>query len=128
MKQFVLPFRLGKKQQRAVLDANGKELIVFPKGKELYALEYLNFLNSDIKKEYEEYEDKIQKQNEILLKITGWDQPYNLTEILSRLVFATDYLLHVKDYDSHNHEELNQSIDRAKEILQFLETREAHFL
>ena len=124
-KEFTNPFRLGKKQQRAILYSNGKELIVFPKGKELYALEYLNFLNSDIKKEYE---DKIQKQNEILLKITGWDQPYNLTEILSRLVFATDYLLHVKDYDGHNHEELNQSIDRAKEILQFLETREAHFL
>ena len=124
-KEFTKPFRLGKKQQRAILYSNGKEFIVFQKGKELYALEYLNFLNSDIKKEYE---DKIQKQNEILLKITGWDQPYNLTEILSRLVFATDYLLHVKDYDGHNHEELNQSIDRAKEILQFLETREAHFL
>lgn len=73
-------------------------------------------------------EEKLQKQNETLLKITGWDQPYNLNEILSRLVFATDYLLHVKDYDGHNHEELNQSIDRAKEIMQFLETREAHFL
>lgn len=84
--------------------------------------------DSEIEKVKKEYEDKTQKQNEILLKITGWDQPYNLTEILSRLVFATDYLLHVKDYDSHNHEELNQSIDRAKEILQFLETREAHFL
>lgn len=75
-----------------------------------------------------EFEEKIKKQNETLLKITGWDQPYNLTEILSRLVFATDYLLRVKDYDGHNHEELNQSIDKAKEIIQFLETREAHFL
>ena len=76
----------------------------------------------------EEYEEKLQKQHETLLKITGWNQPYNLTEILSRLVFATDYLLRVKDYDGHNHEELNQSIDKAKEIIQFLETREAHFL
>ena len=83
---------------------------------------------SGVKHTKEEYEEKLQKQNETLLKITGWDQPYNLTEILSRLVFATDYLLHVKNYDGHAHEELNQSIDRAKEILQFLETREAHFL
>ena len=75
-----------------------------------------------------EYEEKLQKQNETLLKITCFYQPYNLTEILSRLVFATDYLLHVKNYDGHNHEELNQSINRAKEILQFLETRKAHFL
>lgn len=73
-------------------------------------------------------QEKLRKQNETLLKITGWDQPYNLAEILSHLVFATDYLLHVKNYDGHNYEELNQSIDRAKEIMQFLETREAHFL
>ena len=74
-----------------------------------------------------EYEEKNQQKKESILKITGWDQPYNLKEILSRLVFATDYLLHVKDYDGHNHEELSQSVSRANEILQFLETREAHF-
>jgi hypothetical protein len=44
-KEFVKPFRLGKKQQRAVLDTNGRELIVFPKGREQYALEYVEFLN-----------------------------------------------------------------------------------
>ena len=97
-------------------------------GKSYFPLEATSEDFDNLQNKVKEYEEKLQKQNEILLKITGWDRPYNLTEILSRLVFATDYLLHVKNYDGHAHEELNQSIDMAKEILQFLETREAHFL
>jgi len=45
-KIFKLPFRLGKKQERAILDADGKEVVVFPRGRELMALEYVEFLNS----------------------------------------------------------------------------------
>ena len=45
--KFIPPFRVGKKQQRAVLDSQGKELVVFPKGRESYALEYVDFLNTD---------------------------------------------------------------------------------
>ena len=45
MREFIPPFRIGKKQQRAVLDSSGHELVVFPKGREEYAQEYVNFLN-----------------------------------------------------------------------------------
>jgi hypothetical protein len=34
---FIPPFRVGKKQMRAVLDAKGKEVVIFPKGLESYA-------------------------------------------------------------------------------------------
>ena len=44
---FKPPFRLGKKQVRAVLDADGKELVVFPKGREDYAKKYVKFLNNN---------------------------------------------------------------------------------
>lgn len=44
-KQFILPFRLGKKQLRAVLDANGKEVVVFPKGCEYMANDYVRLIN-----------------------------------------------------------------------------------
>lgn len=42
---FMPPYRVGKKQKRAVLDANGKEIVVFPKGLEDFALEYSQHLN-----------------------------------------------------------------------------------
>jgi hypothetical protein len=43
---FLPPFRVGKKQMRAVLDARGFEVVIFPKGLETYAKEYTNFLNN----------------------------------------------------------------------------------
>lgn len=43
---FKPPFRVGKKQSRAVLDSLGHEVVVFPKGLESMALEYCEFLNS----------------------------------------------------------------------------------
>jgi hypothetical protein len=39
------PFRLGRKQKRAVLDAEGNEVVVFPKGREEFAELYVEFLN-----------------------------------------------------------------------------------
>jgi len=38
-------FRVGRKQRRAVLDAMGKTVVVFPKGYEHLAYEYAGFLN-----------------------------------------------------------------------------------
>ena len=43
---FIPPFRVGRKQMRAVLDAKGMEVVIFPKGLECYAKEYADFLNS----------------------------------------------------------------------------------
>jgi phosphoserine phosphatase len=42
---FIPPFRVGRKQMRAVLDAKGMEVVIFPKGLESYAQEYADFLN-----------------------------------------------------------------------------------
>ncbi len=44
-KNFTPPFRVGKKQGRAVLDSNGHEVVVFPNGLEDMAQEYCEFLN-----------------------------------------------------------------------------------
>ena len=49
MNKFKIPFRLGKKQNRSVLDADGHEVVVFPKGREELAEEYVNFKNNQIK-------------------------------------------------------------------------------
>ena len=43
---FTPPFRVGRKQQRAVLDAQGREVAIFPFGLEEYAKEYAEFLNT----------------------------------------------------------------------------------
>ena len=48
MKKFERPFRVGRKQQRAVVDKNGHEVVVFAKGLESMADDYVKFLNSKI--------------------------------------------------------------------------------
>lgn len=45
-RKLIPPFRLGKKQLRAVLDSQGIEVVVFPKGRESYAVDFVEFLNS----------------------------------------------------------------------------------
>lgn len=49
-KEFKLPFRLGKKQSRAVLDANGHEVVVFSKGCKYLANEYVEIKNKQNEK------------------------------------------------------------------------------
>jgi hypothetical protein len=39
------PFRVGKKQSRAVLDSKGIEVVVFPKGNEMFAQILVDRLN-----------------------------------------------------------------------------------
>lgn len=41
-------YRIGKKQKRAILTANGNEVVVFPKGKEALAEKVCNLLNADL--------------------------------------------------------------------------------
>lgn len=44
--KFKTPFRLGKKQNRAVLDADGHQVVIFNKGHEYLAEEYVNLMNN----------------------------------------------------------------------------------
>ena len=44
-RRFVPPFRVGKAQKRAVLDSNGLEVVIFPKGLEGWALFYCTVMN-----------------------------------------------------------------------------------
>lgn len=46
MKPYKFPFRVGRKQRRAVLDAEGREIVVFPKGCEDMAIEFATFKNT----------------------------------------------------------------------------------
>ena len=41
------PLRRGRKQQRAVLDAEGNEVVVFTKGKEAIALKMVELFNKE---------------------------------------------------------------------------------
>jgi hypothetical protein len=42
---FVPPFRLGRKQKRAILDAKGREVIIMPHNSEIQAQMYCDYLN-----------------------------------------------------------------------------------
>lgn len=44
-KVFMPPFRLGKKQKRAILDAKGREVIIMPPNSEKQAQMYCDYLN-----------------------------------------------------------------------------------
>lgn len=46
---FTPPFRLGRKQQRAVLDSLGKEVVIFPPNSAIQAALYVNYLNDETK-------------------------------------------------------------------------------
>ena len=48
IKIFTPPYRVGKKQNRSVLDSNGNALVVFPTGCEKNAEDYCNYLNSQL--------------------------------------------------------------------------------
>ena len=52
--------------------------------------------------------------------ILGLDNPYPLHIVLEKLKWATNYLLHKKNYDGHGYEELNQCVRRAEEIISCL--------
>lgn len=43
--KFIPPFRIGKKQKRAVLDSRGYEVVIFPVGLENLAEDYCKYLN-----------------------------------------------------------------------------------
>lgn len=42
---FTPPFRLGRKQKRAILDAKGREVIIMPHNSEKQAQMYCDYLN-----------------------------------------------------------------------------------
>ena len=46
MNKFKTPFRLGKKQNRAVLDADGHQVVVFNKGLEYIAEDNVKLINN----------------------------------------------------------------------------------
>lgn len=42
---FMPPFRLGRKQKRAILDAKGREVIIMPRNSDKQAQMYCDYLN-----------------------------------------------------------------------------------
>lgn len=66
---FTPPFRLGRKQQRAVLDSLGKEFVIFPPNSAIQASLYVNYLNINSM----EKQDKINQSKKInkLINIIG---------------------------------------------------------
>lgn len=48
------------------------------------------------------------------------DEAWPTKDVLSKLIWASEYLLHKKSYDGHNHEEINICVKRAKNILELL--------
>lgn len=53
-------------------------------------------------------------------ELKGKNNPYPFKDVLNKLIWATEFLLHKKDYDGPNYEELNICVKRGKEIEQLL--------
>lgn len=64
---------------------------------------------------------KLKEENE---RLKGLCEPYPLSDVLSRLIDASEFLLIHYSYDGHNYEEIECCIRRAKEINQFLKQGE----
>lgn len=64
---------------------------------------------------------KVNSSNATLNNLLGLDNPYPLRIVLEKLKWATNYLLHEKNYDGYVYEELNQCVRRAEEIINCLE-------
>ena len=53
--------RLDKKQKRAVLDSSGKEIALFNKGYELYALTFVKLYNEELETKLSLFEQEVKK-------------------------------------------------------------------
>jgi hypothetical protein len=49
--------------------------------------------------------------------------PWPTPDVISKLIWAAEYLLHEKNYDRHGYEEVDMCVKRAKEILKRLEPK-----
>ena len=59
--------------------------------------------------------------NEKTADVIGLHETFPLTDVLSHLINAAEYLLHKKDYDGHDYEEIAICVRRAKEIKELLD-------
>lgn len=106
-------YRIGKKQKRAILTADGNEVVVFPKGKEALAEKVCNLLNAELKV------NKISSSAVLTDSLPlDNDKTWNTHDVIAKLCEATDILLHKKDYDGHGHEEILICLERGRELLQ----------
>ena len=48
-----MKYRVGRKQKRAVLDELGHEVVIFPKGRELFAAKFCEYINNCSPKDLE---------------------------------------------------------------------------
>ncbi len=79
--------------------------------------EKLQVLNAEFRRKFSvTLGDIVLEQYNIL----GLDNPYPLHIVLDKLKWATNYLLHKKNYDGMFYEELNQCVRRAEEIISCL--------
>lgn len=90
--------------------------LAFEGGIELFLKRKVIFSIEQAQKEA--YNQATEDYKEKILTITGEDNPYPLRDVLKRLIWATEYLLHVKNYDGHQYEELGQCVRRAREIME----------
>lgn len=62
-------------------------------------------------------ENELRESKAEVERLKGCDNAWPLQDVLTKLVDASDYLLHRKDYDGHGHEELLHCVKRGKEII-----------
>ncbi len=55
-------------------------------------------------------------------EILGFDNPFALNDVLSKLAEAAEYLLHKKSYDGYDYEEIGICAGRARDIVKLFHT------
>jgi hypothetical protein len=70
------------------------------------------------------YRDQIKVSfRDELVKLLGTDNAWPLVNVMEKLVESTEILLHKKDYDRHGWEEVSHCVERGKEIIEYLKTK-----
>jgi len=60
-----------------------------------------------------------------IAEILGEDQPWPLTDVLKKLIEASEILLHKKNYDGHGWEEIRHAVEVAKQKVRLLSGNDA---
>lgn len=117
--KFKPPFRVGRKQSRAVLDSVGREVVVFPKGQEGMAVEYCEFLNS-------KYTETLITANSPQLKIPKrQSKEVNVSKLKERLsqipenvnIAADELFEHIDYVYNLGYKDVEQDLSKYKEAL-----------
>jgi hypothetical protein len=126
--QFKAPFRVGKRQGRAVLDRDGLEVVIFPKGLEEMASHYCKILNSNfqinkqIMTDLEKYQavNKCENLKELADVIRSFADDDGFIQGRTRKFSAEHMAKHCESYQWEKHNALTREFGIRQQAMMLL--------